>query len=111
MNGWMFCNVRTSFLIAFQSYQDDRKVIMKSFMQRNPIYGEDFHLQRESNWAPLDQQASSLPAELPGPPKRKLLCDPGRGRGRGRGEMVLKGAIYSLGYSSSQLSCYISATG
>ena len=41
-------------------------------MQRNPIHGEDFRLQRESKSAPLDQQAGSLPAELQGPPNHLL---------------------------------------
>ena len=41
-DGRVTCNF-TSFSIVFQSYQDDWRVIMKSCVQWNPVYGrEDF---------------------------------------------------------------------
>ena len=37
IDGWMVCNF-TSFLTVFQSYQDDRWMIMKGYVQWNPVY-------------------------------------------------------------------------
>ena len=37
VNGWMTCNF-TSFSTVFRSYKDDGRMIMKSRMQRFPIY-------------------------------------------------------------------------
>ena len=37
MDGRWICDLK-SFLIVFQSYQNDGKVIMKGWVQRNPIY-------------------------------------------------------------------------
>ena len=64
--GWIICDL-TSFSTVFQSYQDDRWMIMKRCVQWKPVYGwKDFFFKRVSNQGPLDQQASSLPTELPG---------------------------------------------
>ena len=59
LNGRIICNF-TSFSAVFQSCQDGERVIhlMESCVQRNPTYGLDFRLYRESNSGPLDQQAS-----------------------------------------------------
>ena len=38
MDGWMTCDF-TSFLTAFQSYQDDVWMIMKGCVQWNSVYG------------------------------------------------------------------------
>ena len=39
MDGWMFCHF-TSFSTLFQSYQEDERVIMKSYVQWNrSVYG------------------------------------------------------------------------
>ena len=35
---WMTCDF-TSFSTVFQSYQDDRRMVMKGCVQWNPIYG------------------------------------------------------------------------
>ena len=49
MDGWMTCHF-TSFSTVFQSYQDDRWVIMKGCVQWNPVYdGKDLRLRRGSN--------------------------------------------------------------
>ena len=37
MDGWMTCDF-TSFLTVFQLYQENRWVIMISFVQWNPVY-------------------------------------------------------------------------
>ena len=37
-DGWMTCDF-TSFLTVFQSYQDDRRTIMKGCVLWNPVYG------------------------------------------------------------------------
>lgn len=55
------------FSTVFRSYQDNGMVLMKSCVQRNPVYDwKDLNLQQESNLGPLDQPASILPTELPG---------------------------------------------
>ena len=47
MDGWMDCDFR-SFSTVFQSYQDDRWMIMKGYVQWNPVYGgEDFASSRD----------------------------------------------------------------
>ena len=38
LDGWLTCNV-TSFATVFQSYQDDERLIMKGYVQLNPVYG------------------------------------------------------------------------
>ena len=44
LDGWTTCD-STSFLQVFQSYQDDRQMILKCCVQWNPVYGwEDFAL-------------------------------------------------------------------
>ena len=60
---------------------------IKGCVQRNPIYGKDFHFQQESNSAPLDQQASSLPAELLGglSENNYAIREAGRGKVGGGG--------------------------
>ena len=41
MNGWLICNF-TSFSTVFQSYQDDRRLIMKGCVQWNSVYGWEY---------------------------------------------------------------------
>ena len=49
-NRWMIRNF-TSFSTVFQSYQDNEKLIMKSCVQWNRIYGrEDFAWSRAQSW-------------------------------------------------------------
>ena len=64
----MTCDFK-SILTVFQSYQDDRRVIIKGYVQLQYVYGgKDFPLQWISNLGPLDQQTSALPPELLGLP-------------------------------------------
>ena len=50
----------TSFLIVFQSYQDDGWVLMNGCVQWNLVCGwTEFHLQQDLKPGPLDQQAST----------------------------------------------------
>ena len=46
----------TAFSAVFQSYQDDRRVIMKRCVQWNPVHDcKDIRLRQGSNLGPLDQ--------------------------------------------------------
>ena len=55
MDRWMICNF-TSFSTVFQVYQDDDRMIMKGYVQLNPVYSRgDSRLERGSNPGPLDQ--------------------------------------------------------
>ena len=52
---------------SIQSYQEDGVMIMKSYVQWNPVYGwNDYRLKQVSIPGPLDQQARAEPTELPG---------------------------------------------
>ena len=63
LSGWLALMDNFEFyvlLTIFQSYQDDRMVIMKGCVPRNPVYGrKDFRLQQLSDSGPLDQQINS----------------------------------------------------
>ena len=48
-DGWMTCNF-TSFLTAFQSYQDDGRLIMKGCAMELRLWLRRFRLERGSNW-------------------------------------------------------------
>ena len=66
MNGWITCNI-LSFSTVFQLYQDDRRVIMKGFVQWNLSMADKIsHLQLNSNLGSLAQHASTLSNELSG---------------------------------------------
>ena len=56
MDGWVTFDF-TSFLTAFQSYQDDGRVKIKGCVQQDPIYNcKDFRILGVSNPKPPDQQ-------------------------------------------------------
>ena len=51
---------RDGWMDAFQSYQDDGKVIMNGCMQWNPVFRwKDFNLNQVLSQGPLDQQIST----------------------------------------------------
>ena len=53
--GWIICDF-TSYSTVFQLYQDDDRMIMKGFVQWNPIYSRgDSRLERGSIPGPLDR--------------------------------------------------------
>ena len=57
-DGWMTCNF-TSFLTVFQSHQDDGPVIMKGYMQLDPVYnGKDLCLKRSLIQAGLEPRTT-----------------------------------------------------
>ena len=48
---WMNCDF-TTFSTVFQSYQDDGRLIMKGYVQRNSVYGlEDFASSEDRTWS------------------------------------------------------------
>ena len=51
----------TPFSTVFQSNQDDRKLMLKGWLQGKPVYDWKEFLLRESNWGPLDQQPALTP--------------------------------------------------
>ena len=57
MDGWT-CNF-TFFSTAFQVYQDDGLMIMKEYVQWNPVVYEWNNPTQGSNPGPLDQSASA----------------------------------------------------
>ena len=69
VDGWMNFNF-ASFSTAFQSYQDDERVIIKDSVLWNPVYDrEDLRLRRSSN---LDPQINKAALKLPGLPVQFL---------------------------------------
>ena len=53
------------FITVFQPYQDDGRVILKSYAQS--VYDwKEFCFKHGTKPRPLDQQASTLPTKLPG---------------------------------------------
>ena len=72
VDGWMNFNF-ASFSTAFQSYQDDERVIMKGWVLWNPVYDkEDLRLRRSSNLDPQINKAALKLPELPGLPVQFL---------------------------------------
>ena len=53
-DGWMTCDF-TSFSTVFQSYQDNRQMIMKICVQWIPVELGRVRLERGTNPGPLDQ--------------------------------------------------------
>ena len=53
-NGWMICDF-TSFSTVFQSYQDDRRMIMKGCVQWKPFTVEKISPRAGIESGPLDQ--------------------------------------------------------
>ena len=68
--GWMACSFK-ALSAVFQSYGIDGRVVMKSCVQRSPVYGSKKSASARLEGWPLAEQGTILPIELLGLVKKQ----------------------------------------